>query len=257
VGSFFTTSHFPVFIPYFFIMPTQLHISKDAMAVAQDFARFFAEQLVGQKNFSVALSGGSTPKLLFQLWANEYRDTIDWSEVHFFWGDERCVPPNDPESNFGVCKSLLLDYIDIPAANIHRIRGEEKPSIEIKRYSLEIDDYTDEIAGLPAFDLIILGMGDDGHTASIFPNQMELLTSPQPLAVAQHPTSGQKRISLTATLINNAKRVAFLVTGEKKQEKLRAILKREPKAKNYPAAHIRPTNGELHWFVDEAACEVA
>jgi 6-phosphogluconolactonase len=234
-------------------MPTQLHISKDATAVAQNFARFFAEQLVGQKHFSVALSGGSTPKLLFQLWADEYQGKIDWSEVHFFWGDERCVPPDDSESNYGVCKALLLDHIDIPAKNIHRIKGEDDPVKEAKRYALEIDDNTDEVNDLPAFDLIILGMGDDGHTASIFPHQMELLTANKPTVVAQHPTSEQKRISLSGTLINNAKQVAFLVTGAKKQEKLAAILNRAPKAKAYPAAHIKPTNGELHWFVDEAA----
>ncbi|MEL7222856.1 MAG: 6-phosphogluconolactonase [Bacteroidota bacterium] len=234
-------------------MPSQVHISKDAPAVAKNFARFFAEQLQGQDYFSVALSGGSTPKILFQLWAEEYRNKIDWSVVHFFWGDERCVPPDDNESNFGVCKTLLLDHIDIPAENIHRVRGEAPPAEEVKRYGLEIIDNTDTVNDLPAFDLIILGMGDDGHTASIFPHQMELLTAKKPTVIAQHPTSGQTRISLSGTLINNARSVAFLVTGVKKQEKLNSILNRDIDAHTYPAAHILPASGELYWFVDEAA----
>lgn len=234
-------------------MPTQLHISENAPAVAQNFARFFEEQLKGQTYFSVALSGGSTPKLLFQLWAAEYRDKIDWSIVHFFWGDERCVPPDDNESNYGVCKALLLDHIDIPAENIHRVKGEADPAEEVKRYGLEIIDNTDAANDLPIFDLIILGMGDDGHTASIFPHQMELLTTKKTTVIAQHPTSGQIRISLSGTLINNARRIAFLVTGAKKQEKLDSVLSRDTDAATYPAAHIQPTQGELHWFIDEAA----
>lgn len=234
-------------------MPTQLHISKDATAVAQDFARYFAEQVAGQKHFTVALSGGSTPKLLFELWADTYRESINWPEIHFFWGDERCVSPEDNESNYGVCKALLLDHIAIPSGNIHRVRGEEQPSAEAKRYAVEIDDYTDEVNELPTFDLIILGMGDDGHTASIFPHQMELLTAEKITEVAVHPTSGQKRITFTGPLINNAKRIAFLVTGAAKQQKVMEILNHRPKAKAYPAAHIQPLNGELHWFLDEAA----
>jgi len=234
-------------------MSNQLHISKDASAVAQNFARFFVEQLKGQDYFSVALSGGSTPKILFKLWAEEYRDKIDWSVVHFFWGDERCVPPDDKESNFGVCKALLLDHIDIPAENIHRVQGEDSPMEEVKRYGLEIMDNTDTVNDVPTFDLIILGMGDDGHTASIFPHQMELLVAKKPTVIAQHPTSGQTRISLSGTLINNARIIAFLVTGAKKQEKLSSILNRDTDAPTYPAAHILPASGELHWFVDEAA----
>ena len=250
-------SHFPPPTSRFSIchMPTQLHISNDAAAVARDFARYFAEQLVGQEHFSVALSGGSTPKILFQLWVEEYHDLIDWSKIHFFWGDERCVPPTHEESNYGVAKALLFDRVSVPAENIHRIKGEDDPASEAKRYAIEIDDNTDEINDLPAFDLIILGMGDDGHTASIFPHQIELLAANQLVVTANHPQSGQKRISFSGQLINNAKEVAFLVTGQKKKEKVRAILNKQSGAKAYPASHIKPRSGELHWFIDRAAWE--
>ena len=234
-------------------MPVQLHISPDPAAVAEDFARFFQEMLKDRDQFTVALSGGSTPKLLFQLWAEEYRTAIDWSRVRFFWGDERCVPPNHEDSNYGMTKNLFFNQADIPAAHIHRVIGEADPEAEAQRYAQEVSDNTDNVEGYPAFDLIILGMGSDGHTASIFPHEMELLTTEQFCAVATHPESGQKRISLTGPVINRARTVAFLVTGDSKLEKVSSILGNAPEAAQYPAAHIMPESGDLHWFLDAAA----
>lgn len=234
-------------------MPAQVHISTDANVVAADFTRFFLELLAGKEHFTVALSGGSTPKLLFQLWADQYRTVIDWSKIHFFWGDERCVPPNHEESNYGVTKQLLLNHVAIPGENIHRVIGEADPEAEAIRYSAEISDNTEELDGFPVFDLVILGMGSDGHTASIFPHQMDLLEAEKFSAVAIHPDTGQKRVTLTGPVINRANTVVFLVTGESKQEKVRSIFGREEDAKLYPAAHILPQSGDLHWFLDEAA----
>lgn len=234
-------------------MPAHLHISKDPAAVAADFTRYFVELLEGKDHLTVALSGGSTPKRLFKLWAEQYRDTIDWSKVRFFWGDERCVPPNHEESNYGMTKQLLFNHVELPEENIHRVIGEADPGAEAIRYSAEISDNTEASEGYPVFDLVILGMGSDGHTASIFPHQMDLLESEKFCAVADHPESGQQRITLTGPVINRAKAVAFLVTGESKQEKVSAILGREEGATQFPAAHIMPESGDLHWFMDEAA----
>lgn len=234
-------------------MPTNLHIHPNPPAVARAFTEYLLEQVQDRDYFTIALSGGSTPKLLFQLWATEYRTAFNWSAIHFFWGDERCVPPDDADSNFGVTKALLFDHIDIPAENIHRVRGEDDPAVETERYAQEIADNTHREGLFPSFDLVMLGMGSDGHTASIFPHQMELLTIEKVTAVADHPDSGQQRVSLSGPVINNAQQVAFLVTGASKQEKVAAILDKTAAAEAYPAAHIKPYTGELHWFLDAAA----
>ncbi|MEM1215112.1 MAG: 6-phosphogluconolactonase [Bacteroidota bacterium] len=234
-------------------MPPKIHRSATPTAVAEDFARFFAETVRKQPDFTVALSGGSTPKLLFQHWAEAYRDRIDWSNIHFFWGDERCVPPNDPESNFGVTDDLLLQHLDLSPDNIHRIHGEADPPEEVQRYATEIEVNTRSVNGLPQFDLIILGMGSDGHTASIFPHQLELWNKKTPTVLATHPETGQQRISLSGQVINNAKQVAFLVTGESKRKKVKGIFGESQESKQWPAAHVKPTSGQLHWFVDEAS----
>lgn len=234
-------------------MPTQLHVSADPEAVARDFTRYLLEQLRDKKHFTIALSGGSTPKLLFRLWAAEYRDVIDWSAIHFFWGDERCVPPGDDESNFGMTKTLLFDKVNVPEENIHRVHGEDEPEEEARRYAAEIADNTEQYNGFPSFDLVILGMGDDGHTASIFPHEIALFKEERFCVVATHPTSGQKRVSITGPIINSAQRVAFLVTGANKKEKVSAIFQREEGCLSYPAAHVQPVTGALHWFMDEAA----
>ncbi|GJM35828.1 MAG: 6-phosphogluconolactonase [Saprospiraceae bacterium] len=235
-------------------MTKNLHIFEDNPGVAAAFAEWLAQWLERKDKATIALSGGSTPQLLFQVLSEQYSDRIDWSVVHFFWGDERCVSPDNPESNFGMTRDLLLKNIDIPQSNIHRVRGEANPQAEAPRYGEEIRRRVDPGAeGLPQFDLIILGMGSDGHTASIFPHQMELLTSSKICAIAIHPESGQHRISLTGPVINAAAQVAFLVTGESKQEKVSAILQKQGNYLDYPSAHIHPTSGALHWFLDRAA----
>lgn len=234
-------------------MTPTVHRSPNPAAVAQDFAQFFAQLVRRKSDFTVALSGGSTPKLLFQLWAAAYRERIDWSEIHFFWGDERCVPPNDPESNFGVTDDLLLQHLNLSPDNIHRIHGEADPAEEVERYADELAVNVREVNGLPQFDLVLLGMGSDGHTASIFPHQMELWDSPEPTVIATHPDSGQKRISLSGGVINNAANVAFLVTGDAKREKIAGIFANNKESQAWPASKVHPTNGQLHWFVDEAA----
>jgi 6-phosphogluconolactonase len=230
-------------------MNTTIHISDSPLAVAEDFADYFASEVV-KKPYFVALSGGSTPKILFKLLAEKYSDSIDWSNIFFFWGDERCVDPEDAESNFKMAKELLFDHIDIPLSNIHRVHGEEAPAQEADRYGQKLTELLPSKNGWPVFDMVILGMGDDGHTASIFPHQMDLLGSEKVAEVAAHPSSGQKRVTLTGKVINHAEQVVFLVTGENKRTILTEIIRNSGSAESYPASYIKPEGGNLHWFTD-------
>ncbi len=236
----------------------ELKTYKDGKEVSAAFADYLVS-LIGTKNGAVyiALSGGSTPKLLFALLAEDtYKNKIDWSKVHLFWGDERCVAPDHADSNYKMTHEQLLSKINIPSGNIHRVLGENDPEEEAKRYSKEIASLLPKENNLPVFDLVMLGMGDDGHTLSIFPHQMELLESDKICEVAVHPSSGQKRVTLTGTIANNAKNVAFLVTGKSKAEKILEILKQQKDWNKYPASYINPSKGTLYWYLDEAAAEL-
>ncbi len=212
------------------------------------------KELSDSNTISIALSGGSTPKLLFSIMAARYKESIKWQNIHFYWGDERCVPPNDDESNFKMTKINLFDNVDVPEYNIHRIAGENNPEGEADKYGEEINKNI-EGSPYPKFDLVILGMGTDGHTASIFPHQMSLLQSHSICEVATHPESGQKRITLTGRVINNAKNVFFLVTGADKKEKTAEVLLEKGNFKDYPAYHIQP-KGKLSWFLDKEAASL-
>jgi 6-phosphogluconolactonase len=227
-----------------------------------ELAEKFAVEMAGMiddsakknKPFTIVLSGGSTPELLFSLLGKKkYADSVPWQYVHLFWGDERCVSPDNADSNFGMTSRTLLGKIDIPSNNIHRIRGEEDPEKEVYRYSDEISLYISKRDGIPRFDLVVLGLGEDGHTASIFPGHQELLDSDKICEVACHPLSKQKRITLTGRVINNADKIAFLVTGKKKMEIVEKILKNEQTALNYPAYYIVPSYGQLYWYIDKDA----
>lgn len=235
--------------------PYTLHLAPDGPAVAAQFADFLVEQIAAKEGpFTLALSGGSTPKLLFSILAKEeYASSINWSKLHLFWGDERMVPHDDPESNYGVTKKLLIDHVPIPAVNVHPVKTELEPESAATEYAKEIDQLVAKANGLPRFDLIMLGMGGDGHTASIFPHQMELLKDPNVTGIATHPESGQLRVTLTGPVINNAANVAFLVTGAGKTDRTAQILNQEDGHADYPTYHIQPSHGKLHWFMDEAA----
>jgi len=228
----------------------EIKVYKDKQEVAKEFSEFLAERIASGKNYSVALSGGSTPKVVFDYLAEHYKN-IEWSNVHFYWGDERCVPPTDAESNFKMTVDHLLSKISIPEQNIHRVFGENDPEDEAKRYGDLLASTLSSANRLPQFDLVILGMGSDGHTASIFPHQIGLWHSQANCEVAVHPDSGQKRISLTGSIINNAKEVAFLVTGADKKEKVTSILAKDEASKDYPASLVAPRSGKLYWFLDE------
>ena len=204
-------------------------------------------------HYNIALSGGTTPGLLFTALAEKHANSVYWQKTHFWWADERMVPPADPASNFGVTQQLLFSKIAVPEKNIHRIRGEENPVHEAVTYGQLLNKELNSRNYLPKFDLMLLGMGEDGHTASIFPNQMELLKSKKICDVAFHPVNNQPRVTLTGRTINNAAKVCFLVTGETKAERMAEIHQNGRKAKKLPASWIHPDKGELYWFVDEAA----
>lgn len=231
----------------------EIRIFESKEAVAENFCTFLHNLIKKNGEVHIALSGGSTPKIVFNELASEYRDLIPWADVHLYWGDERCVPPTDAESNYRMTKEHLLDAIEIPEANVHRIKGEEEPEEEARRYASVLRQNVPLHGDLPQFDLVILGMGDDGHTASVFPHQIELWDSPNLCEVAVHPDSGQKRITLTGGVINQAGHVAFLVTGSNKSERLREILDKEGNYHQYPASLVAPDSGELLWFLDKAA----
>lgn len=231
-----------------------INIYRDKHELAIAFCEELLKLRKNQEQFNIALSGGSTPKIIFEELSKNYKDKFDWNEIHFYWGDERCVPPDDTESNYGMTKKYLLDHINIPRENIHRIKGENDPVIEAERYSDEIKILVNSKNGLPNFDLVMLGLGEDGHTASIFPDQMNLLHSEKICEVATHPSTGQKRITITGKVINNSRAVTFLATGERKSETLKKVLKE--KDERLPATYIQPFNGSLKYFVDESAARL-
>jgi len=228
-------------------------IYEDQHKLVKGFTEFFIKLLGASDGiFNVALSGGSTPKIWFDYLAKNHKDNIDWQRVHFYWGDERCVPPEDQESNYGMTKKHLLEIIPIPDDNIHRIFGEMVPQRAAEQYSTELMENIAEDK-IPMFDLVILGLGDDGHTASIFPHQIDLWNSTEICVIATHPISGQHRVSISGQVINQARAVAFLVTGEGKKERVQEIIQEDPRAAYYPASLVRPADGTLHWFLDRPA----
>lgn len=205
----------------------------------------------------IALSGGTTPDLLFDRIAHKGQEKLDWSRIHFWWVDERCVEPNSPESNFGRAYQKLLSKIPIPHDHIHRIYGESVPQLEALRYGEEIRQNLNFRGDWPVFDLILLGLGNDGHIASIFPDQIELLNCNEICDVAIHPGSGQKRITLTGKVINNANVVIFMVTGINKSTRVSEIMNNHHDAKKLPGFYVLPTHGKLIWFLDpEAASQI-
>lgn len=232
----------------------QVRIYKTKQQVAENFSQYFADLVASKEHLYIALSGGSTPKIVFDYLAENFAD-LNWSKVHFFWGDERCVLPTDDESNYKMTMDYLLSKIAISNQNIHRIQGENNPKDEATRYSEVLAQNLPKDIHTPKFDLVILGMGDDGHTASIFPHEIKLWDSKENCVVAIHPNSGQKRVSITGKIINNASQVAFLVTGESKAEKVFEIIKNTGNYKSYPASLVKPISGKLVWFLDEAAAK--
>lgn len=230
-----------------------IKVFETPLETARQVGNYLVKLISDNSQINIVLSGGTTPIMLFDFLAQDQKLFNEWHKVQFYWSDERCVPPDNRESNYKMALEHLLDKINVPSENIHRIHGEDDPVIEADKYGKLLKDHITQKNGWPVFDLVLLGMGDDGHTASIFPHQMQLLNASEICVVATHPISGQKRISLSGNVINNALHVVFLVTGENKKEKVAEVIKKTGNWKTYPAAFVNPLQGNLHWFLDKAA----
>jgi 6-phosphogluconolactonase len=200
---------------------------------------------------NISLSGGSTPKALFDFWAKVKQEPGYWKRICLFWGDERCVPPDHEMSNYGMTNTHLLDKIPIPAENVFRIMGENDPEQEAVRYGNLIEQK------VTSFDLVLLGLGDDGHTVSIFPSSIKRWADPHTCIVNPHPESGMNRITITGKVVNAANYVAFLVIGRNKAIKVQEIVLNRKKCVNkYPAAKVHPVSGNLLWLLDKDAASL-
>lgn len=234
-----------------------IHVSKDIKGLSEDFAKWLVSYsnsvLQKQDIFSIALSGGSTPKLLHELLAQEpYKSQIDWSKWHFFMGDERFVPITDDRSNAKMAYETLLNHVPVKADQIHFYITENiKPEESSKVYEALLKEY---FAGKETgLDLVILGMGDDGHTLSLFPGQPIIHETQKWVDSFWLEAQDMYRITMTHPVANHAARVAFLVSGEKKIPALREVIKGAYNPDKYPSQIIKPNPGELFWFIDEAA----
>lgn len=238
-------------------MKLEIRIFKDLEKLSKDAAILFiekaADSITERGRFLVALNGGGTPARLFSMLASDYKDKVDWQNVHVFWGDERCVPTDDPGSSYGQARELLLSRVPIPEANIHRVRGELNPAEASKEYSDILREYANPPLHFPRFDLVYLGMGEDGHTASLFPGSPVDVSEPTVPVTAQYQDRPANRVSLTPVVFNQARTVAFMATGEKKAITLAEVLSDRYNPELYPAQRISPREGDLIWLVDEDA----
>jgi 6-phosphogluconolactonase len=235
-----------------------VRVFPDTQAVARAAAELFvaraAEAQAKQGVFHVALSGGSTPRLFHtMLAASPLRERVDWARIQFFWGDERCVPPDHPDSNYRMARETLLDAVPVPREHIHRMRGEDDPSAAARTYEDELRTIFAVAPGeIPRFDLIYTGMGPDGHTLSLFPYTAALKVTDR-LVVANHvPQLNTERITFTTTLANQAALVAFVIAGADKAPALAQVLEGPRDPEQYPSQLIAPT-GELLYLLDQSA----
>ena len=237
-----------------FAGPAQL-----ARAAAQEVAQRLAAAVRSSGHASIALSGGSTPKTLYSLLAGEaaLRDLLPWKETHFFFGDERHVPPDDKESNYRMAKEAMFGPLGAtcPAANIHRIRGELPDAAQAAAaYEAELAEHFESADGpLPRFDVVLLGMGPDGHTASLFPGTTGLRDTDRLVTSAWVDKFSTYRITLTPPALCNAAAILFLVAGKEKEDVLKAVLEGPAEPDRYPSQGISAYNGETVWMIDEAA----
>ncbi len=229
-------------------------IFTDQEALAEAMAQRLRDEAVKAANdnrvFSLVLAGGATASVVYKRFAVPgLGDQIPWESVHLFWTDERCVPPDSEESNFGTARRAFLNEIPIPEENINRMRGEADPAIESVRYARDIHEHlalrktSDQF-----FDWALMGLGHDGHTASLFPGQEKLLKSSSLCEVARHPDTDQNRLTLTPTAIQRSSCITYHIVGQKKADLVSALVSESPQSRNYPAAHIP---GEL--YLDEVA----
>ena len=235
----------------------KIHIYKDKDTLARKMAAWMAtlirDTLKNQESFTLALSGGETPKILFRELARSYRDTINWQRVQIFWGDERVVPFSDERNNARVAFELLIHEVPIPPSQIHTMRTDIEPVFAAQEYEGMLKTYFNNTT--KSFDLILLGLGEDGHTLSLFPGSGLVDNTTQWVSEAYHPVQKLYRITLLPSLVNRAAEIAFMVDGDQKASIVTKVIEGKFDPGKFPAQIIRPETGELHWFLDEAAAK--
>jgi 6-phosphogluconolactonase len=232
-----------------------VRIYDDASAVARALADTIVaagqEAIARNGSFHLALSGGNTPRTAYELLAqNPDDDALSWSDVFVYFGDERCVPPDDDQSNYRMARIAFLDEVGIPAANVHRMRGEIDPKEAAADYA---DVLREDLGRLPHFDLLLLGLGPDGHTASLFPGSPPDEDSQSLVRAVYSQSQSQWRITVTPDVINASRRVVFAVEGASKASILATVLQGPREPEKYPAQIVAPQSGRLEWLVDRAA----
>ncbi len=261
-------------IPEIIVVPDRAALAREA---ASRFIALARGAIAARGKFSVALSGGSTPRELYALLATlEFSTQIDWSRIHFFWGDERAVPPDHPDSNYRMVYETLLSRVQPPARNVHRILAEQPPADAARAYEETLREFFDLDAdergqtrtrekiprssvaiGGPSFDLVLLGLGANGHTASLFPHTPVLHETTRWVAAEYIDEVKMWRITLTAPVINAAVNILWLVAGADKAATVRAVLRGEYRPNDLPAQLIQPTNGRAVWLLDaDAASQI-
>jgi 6-phosphogluconolactonase len=214
-----------------------------------------AQRAVAQRGqFLAAISGGGTPAPLYDLLAHEpYKQQVPWSQTHIFWGDERCVLPDQPGSNYKQAKEALLDLVPLSDKKIYRIHGELDPQDAAQEYADQLLVFASGGYRWPQFDLVLLGMGADGHTASLFPGSSPESNKPTMAVTAQYQGRPANRVTLTSGVFNHAELILFLVTGAEKKKALSTVLEGKYDPVHWPAQRIQPSNGEVMWLVDSEA----
>jgi 6-phosphogluconolactonase len=227
-----------------------------ARAAAERFVDYDTVAISDHGLFSVALAGGNTPRRVYELLATEdFTPRIRWPSAHLFFGDERCVPPDDPASNYGMIRAAMISKIPIPSSNVHRIIGEGDAEANAQAYERELKTFFAELSW-PRFDLVWLGMGEDGHTASLFPGAAALKETTRWVIKTRMEQSNQDRITLTIPVFNHAAHTIFLVTGLDKAKRLTEVLQDRSGLPRLPAQAIQPIDGSLEWLIDRAAASL-
>jgi len=237
-----------------------IYILADLEAISRKAAEIFlhlSKQCISSSSrFVVALSGGTTPKRLYTLLgSNTLRNMIDWSHIYFFWVDERCVPKEDGESNFKLAFDNLLSKVPVRTSNIYRIKGEKNPDEGANEYEKDMRKFFGT-SGFPVFDLIILGIGEDGHTASLFPRTKSLKEKTRLAVPVYMQKANSNRVTLTLPVLNNADQIIFLVAGESKAHIVRSVLTGNQERKQYPAGLINPSHDNIQWLIDQEAAGI-
>jgi len=221
-----------------------------AEAVAKAFIEVGRHAIQSRGSYSTVLAGGSTPRAVYQLLGSSLKGELDWSRVFFFWGDERSVPPENPESNYRMGYESLLQFIPVPSTNVFRMEGEMEPDQAARNYENVLQVY---LADKPGFDFVLLGMGEDGHTASLFPGTDAIFEKDDWVKDVYVKKFDAWRLTLTPPILNRSQEVVFMVSGKSKAPALKAVLEGPYQPKEYPAQIIQPVNGHLTWMVDRAA----